>query len=268
MRLQVRHATTYRFDPPVRGVVQSIRAWPSTFEGQTVIEWSVEIDGAVRGSSFRDGAGDQTETFTLLGPVRETTVVVSGIVETIDLSGILSGHRERVSPLAYLRSTRQTRSDSALRELAAKATIAGAAPLEQAHALSNAVRDAIEYVPGETHAATTAAEALASGRGVCQDHAHVLIAAALTLGIPARYATGYLHAEGGIAEASHAWAELWVKDLGWVGFDPSNGVCPDERYIRISSGADAFDAAPIRGLTQGVGDEALDVDVQVVEAAQ
>jgi len=134
--------------------------------------------------------------------------------------------------------------------------------------LTVAVAEAVAYTPGETHPGTTAAEALADGKGVCQDHAHLLIAAALTLDVPARYVTGYLHAAGDLAEASHAWAELYVEDLGWVGFDPSNGVSPDARYIRIGSGADALEAAPIRGVAQGNGAEALDVDLSVVEAAQ
>ena len=109
---------------------------------------------------------------------------------------------------------------------------------------------------------------MAEGKGVCQDHAHALIAAALSVDIPARYVTGYLHAEGDIAEASHAWAEIFVTDLGWVGFDASNGVCPNEHYVRIGSGFDAVDAAPIRGLAQGMGTEAMKVDVNVVEATQ
>ena len=80
--------------------------------------------------------------------------------------------------------------------------------------------------------------------------------------------TGYLHAVGAIAEASHAWAELYVRDLGWVGFDASNRVCPDERYIRLGSGFDAIDAAPIRGVSQGSGAEALSVDVTIIDAGQ
>ena len=80
--------------------------------------------------------------------------------------------------------------------------------------------------------------------------------------------TGYLHGEGSIGEASHAWCELHVPNLGWVGFDASNGVCPDDRYVRIGSGFDAVDAAPIRGMAQGVGTEAMQVDVTVADATQ
>ena len=268
MRLEIRHDTTYEFDPPMRGVAQSLRLWPSRFAGQTTIEWDVQIDGAVRGASFRDAAGDRIETAVVLGPVETVVVRVSGVVETIDLAGVLTGHRERINPAAYLRHTHFTRPDGALRDLAEEAVSGRDGDLDRAHALCDAVGAAIAYTPGKTEHGTTAAEALSEGHGVCQDHAHALIAAALSLDIPARYVTGYLHAEGGIAEASHAWAELHVPNLGWVGFDASNGVCPNEHYVRIGSGFDALDAAPIRGVAQGRGTEALKVDVNVVEAAQ
>lgn len=265
MRLEVRHSTTYRFDPPRRGVAQSLRLWPSIFEGQRTVSWDVSIEGAVRGAGFRDGAGDWVETATLLGPVSETTISVTGVVQTEDLSGLLSGHKERVPPQAYLRTTSFTRQNTEIRALAEDAVKDVVWPLERAHALSKAIAEAITYEPGRTSPATTAGEALRTGAGVCQDHAHVLIAAATALEIPARYVTGYLHAEGAIAEASHAWAELAIDDLGWVGFDAANGVCPDARYIRIGSGFDAEDAAPIRGVTDGLGQEGLQVDVTVAE---
>ena len=268
MRLNVRHATTYRFAPPMKGVRQSLRLWPSAFEGQTVIDWDVAIDGAERGAGFRDGAGDWIETSTVQGEVSEVVVQVTGTVETQNLNGVLSGHRERVNPLVYLRSTKATKADGALRDVAEGAAKGAETPLDTAHRLASAIREAITYIPGQTHEGTTAAEALALGKGVCQDHAHALIAAAHVLDMPARYVVGYLHAAGGAAEASHAWSEIWIPDLGWVGFDASNGVSPDENYIRIGSGFDSVDAAPIRGVAQGAGIEALDVDVNVQEQAQ
>lgn len=268
MRLEIRHDTTYEFHPPMRGVVQTLRLWPSRFEGQAVVDWSVVVEGAVRGAGFRDGAGDKIETAVVMGPVETVVVSVAGMVETTDLAGVLRGHREKIKPAAYLRHTGFTKPDAALSDLARSAVDQTSGDLERGHALSNAIGDAIAYTPGQTDHSTTAAEALAAGHGVCQDHAHALIAAALSLDIPARYVTGYLHAEGGIAEASHGWAELWVEDLGWVGFDPANGVCPDENYIRIGSGLDAIDAAPIRGVSQGVGHEHLSVDVVVAAADQ
>ncbi len=268
MRLQVNHRTSYRFDPPKRGVAQSLRLWPSLFDGQKILDWNVDIEGAVRGASFRDGAGDLIETATFLGSVENVVVEVSGTVETTDLSGVLRGHSEKVPPLAYVRRGPFTHASPAIRDLAEAAVKDAGSPIAEAHALATAVGEAIAYVPGETDERTTAAEALEAGRGVCQDHAHALVAAAISLEIPARYVTGYLHAVGAIAEASHAWADLYVRDLGWVGFDASNRICPDERYIRLGSGFDAIDAAPIRGVSQGSGAEALSVDVTIIDAGQ
>ena len=326
MRLSVRHVTAYRFSAPMRGVVQSLRLTPSSFDGQRVLNWRINVNGAVFGAAFTDAAGDHLQTLSLLGPVEELTVDVAGEVETWNQAGVLRGHRESVPPLAYLRTTRATRDDVALTELAGR-VMAGdtRSPLDRAHALAEAVAEAIRYEPGRTHQATTAGEALAAGAGVCQDQAHALIATAVIAGLPARYVTGYLLTGGGLrlaldeagqvqsqgaggheqsqshgeqaqfglagtggstgrdapdlpegedaaplpeGEASHAWAELWVEGLGWVGFDVANRCCPDDRYIRLGSGFDAADAAPIRGVAQGIGEERLDVHVAVQQVQQ
>lgn len=272
MRLKIAHETTYRFDPPMHGVVQSHRLTPSVYEGQSTINWSVNVEGAERGAGFRDGAGDWVDTITVMGPVSELLVQVAGEVETVDLGGVLRGHREKMVPTAYLRATHATKADRQITEFAADSVegIPASDALSRAHALCKAVAGAIAYTPGQTGSGTRAAEALALGHGVCQDHAHTIIASALTLDMPARYVTGYLFSSEavGMHEASHAWAEVFVPDLGWVGLDASNGVSPDERYVRIGSGADAEEAAPIRGMAQGTGIESLDAHVRVDQVAQ
>ncbi|MFM7335886.1 MAG: transglutaminase domain-containing protein [Tabrizicola sp.] len=268
MRLTVDHVTRYRYDAPVRSVVQSHRLAPSAFAGQKVIDWEVTVSGGTRGARHRDGAGDVVQGWTIAGPAAEVSVHVRGTVETEDLAGVLRGHREAVAPECYLRETLPTRIDVALAELAASAS--GADTLALAHALSAAVSDAIAYRPGVTHAHTIAAEALALGEGVCQDHSHALIALARQRGVPARYVSGYLFAteDGTPHEAAHAWAELHIAGLGWVGFDAANRCCPDARYIRLASGFDAQDAAPIRGIARGVAVEDMDVTVAVLQSAQ
>jgi transglutaminase-like putative cysteine protease len=268
MLLSVDHVTRYLYDRAARSVVQSHRLQPSAFAGQKVIEWEVAVSGGVRGAGFRDGAGDLIQAWTVAGPVSEVAVRVTGIVETLDLTGVLKGHREVVAPDTYLRATHPTRSDAALAALARSAE--GSDPLALAHALSAAVAAAIAYRPGVTHAHTTAAEALALGEGVCQDHAHALIALARVRGVPGRYVSGYLFsdADGQAHEAAHAWAELHIAGLGWVGFDPANRCCPDDRYIRLGSGFDAQDAAPIRGIARGAGRESMDVTVAILQASQ
>ncbi len=272
MRLSVDHVTRYRFDAPVRGAVQSHRLMPSEYHGQRVLDWQVEVAGGSRGGHFRDGAGDRIQGWTIPGPLAEIVVTVQGTVETVDLAGVLRGHRETVVPDAYLRDTPLTAASVALADLAAAAQEADI--LSLAHALAGAVTAAIAYVPGATEAQTTAAEALAKGEGVCQDHAHALIACARLRAIPARYVSGYLFAgsDGPPPQAAHAWAELHVAGLGWVGFDPANACCPDARYIRIGSGFDAQDAAFIRGVARGAaaaeGGESLEVAVAVRAAEQ
>lgn len=270
MILSISHVTTYTYDRPVRGAVQSLRLTPSRFDGQRVISWSIGVDGGQRGGAFRDGAGDWIEGWSVRGMLSELIVRVEGKVETTDLAGILRGHRENVPAVAYLRDTAPTRADAALTALARDAATGANDGLDCAHRLAAAVADAIAYNPGVTQAHTTAAEALALGEGVCQDHAHTLISLARTIGLPARYVSGYLHADayGNEHEAAHAWAEVWVEGLGWIGFDAANRCCPDERYVRLGSGYDAQDAAPIRGIAMGASHEEMNVAVAVLNAQQ
>ena len=269
MLLKVDHVTTYSYDRPVRGLVQSHRLTPSRFDGQTTTEWTVAVTGGSRGAGFRDGAGDWVEGWTVKGPLAEIEVRVAGLVHTTDCAGVLRGHRELTPPDCYLRASHATWADAALTQLAKVAEGAKDA-LSAAHALSLAVSDAVAYRPGATHAKTTAAEALAQGEGVCQDHAHVLCTIARAAGLPARYVSGYLFAtaDGVPHEAAHAWAELYLPGLGWVGFDAANRCCPDDRYIRLGSGLDAQEAAPIRGTARSSATESLAVQVAVQSVQQ
>ncbi|MBD9526353.1 MULTISPECIES: transglutaminase family protein [Paracoccus] len=268
MKLKIIHETSYSYDTPVEALVQSLRLTPSVHEGQRVSEWRISVSGGQRGAAFRDGAGDWIEGWTVRGPVEEVTVQIEGLIETRDTAGVLRGHRESVSPIVYLRSTPATKADAGLKELAA--SVQGEDALDIAHRLSAAVSKAIAYTPGATESVTSAAEALELGQGVCQDHAHALIACARERGLPARYVSGYLHTSvgGKPHDAAHAWAEIHVGSLGWVGFDAANACCPDERYVRLGSGYDAQDAAPVRGMAFGISIESLDVRVHVEEIQQ
>ncbi|MDO5528485.1 MAG: transglutaminase family protein [Paracoccus sp. (in: a-proteobacteria)] len=267
MRLKITHQTLYQYSNPAVFVVQSLRMTPSLHDGQKTIAWDVAVSGGQAGAGFRDGAGDFVQSWTLHGPADQAPIRVEGEVETTDTAGVLRGHREKIDPLTYIRDTEATAPDDGLRDLASG--VSGQDRLDLAHRLSEAVGSAIAFRPGVTGARTTAAEALALGEGVCQDHTHALIAVARLREIPARYVQGYLYAtaDGTPHEASHAWAELHVPGLGWVGFDPANGTCPDDRYVRVASGLDAPDAAPVRGVSLGGTASRLDVRVEVTEVA-
>lgn len=268
MKLRITHETHYSYDTPIEALVQSLRLTPSVHEGQRVGEWTIQVSGGQRGTAFRDGAGDWIEGWTVRGPADDITVSIDGVIETRDTAGVLRGHREMVNPMVYLRDTPATCADDALLDIAH--SVKGQDALDLSHGLSAAISAAIEFTPGVTEASTSAAEALALGQGVCQDHTHALIACARARGLPARYVSGYLHSsvDGKAQDAAHAWAEIHVGSLGWVGFDAANACCPDDRYVRLGSGYDAQDAAPVRGMAFGVGTEVLDVRVHVEEVQQ
>lgn len=262
MLISVRHVTRYRYAEPVAYSVQSLRLTPAAFKGHRPVSWSVRVAGCENPLQFQDGFGNAVHLVAIGGSHQEIVVEAGGVVETEDCSGIVSGLANTIPQRVYERETVQTRADSAIRELAR--SVGGKDQLARLHALMGAVADRVDYVPGITNAHTGAAEALADGKGVCQDQAHIFIAAARSLSVPARYITGYLVLEEDThADAHHAWAEAWVEGLGWVGFDVTNRVCPTARYVRLAAGLDAGYAAPVTGLRRGGAVEALKVSVEV-----
>ena len=269
MKLRVQHQTVYRYEKPIPYSIQTLRVSPRSYEGCAVLNWSVRGDGRRELPSLIDGFGNLTHCHTVTQPHVETTLLVEGEVETADTAGVVRGAHEPLPPLFFLRETALTAPHPVIAALAAKVADAGAV-LARLHDLMSAVRDAMDYQIGVTDVQTPAADALRKGAGVCQDHAHVFIAAARLLGIPARYIGGYLWtgAEGRDYDASHAWAEAHVPDLGWVGFDAANRICPTASYIRASVGLDYWSAAPVRGVRKGGSPETMTVKVTVGGAEQ
>jgi transglutaminase-like putative cysteine protease len=138
--------------------------------------------------------------------------------------------------------------------------------LERLHALAIRIRELIEFEVGASHPGWSAEDAIEAKRGVCQDHTHVFLAAARRMGIAARYVSGYLMLNDRTTQdAMHAWAEAHVDGLGWVGFDVANGISPDSRYVRVATGLDYSEAAPISGTRIGGAGEILDVSIDVAQ---
>jgi transglutaminase-like putative cysteine protease len=267
MRIVIEHRTEYRYDAPVGHAVQSLRLTPPESRSQHVVDWSIVIPGYREGVRYTDAFGNIVDLVSPDGHESTLTITASGVVETVDLGGVTGFTAETTPPSVFLRGTAATRADGALLRLAAEST--APARLDTLHALMAAIHQRVAYRTGSTNSTTTASEAFAAGSGVCQDHAHIFIAAARTLGIPARYVTGYLLLDDDSdAVAHHAWAEAFTPELGWIGFDPANNVCPTERYVRLAIGIDAPGAAPIRGSRHGIGRESLLVEVVVRQTQQ
>jgi transglutaminase-like putative cysteine protease len=268
MILQIEHQTSYRFDTPATYSIQSLHLTPASFEGQRVLSWQVTAEpwGSLNAST--DVFGNLVHVAARYMEHDQVTVRAWGRVETADTAGVVRGTTEPLAPRLYLRTTELTQPDRKLDALARKAAQGADGTLDACHRVMAAVRDAVDYQPGHTGTASTAAQALALGKGVCQDHAHVFIACARTLGIPARYAGGYMWDGDGRqdVEAGHGWAEAHVEELGWVGFDPSNRQCPTDAYVRVAVGLDYDDACPVRGIRRSFGAETLDVVVRVAQA--
>lgn len=264
MRLTIRHTTHYGFAKPVKHGLQRLRLTPKSSHGQSVIDWKMEFDGARPEAEYDDHHRNRTTLVSVEPGTTAVTVSCSGTVDTADSAGIVGQHTGHMPFWCFLGQTALTRPGPRLRALVAGLDGDRERPLELLHALRAAVLEAMPYTIGATDAETGAEEALALGQGVCQDHAHVFIAAARMLGLPARYVSGYLMMDGRIdQEAGHAWAEAHVPGLGWVGFDVANGISPDARYVRLASGFDYRDAAPITGISNGAGQTALEVRLAV-----
>src|SRR5262249_14753752 len=142
--------------------------------------------------------------------------------------------------------------------------------LKALHLTLSRLHDVLEYDAGSSDSTTTAAEAFAVRRGRCQDSAHIFIAAARSLNIPARYIGGYCCRDEGTdgPQAGHAWAEAFVAGLGWVAFDAANGICATDTHVRVAMGLDCLGAAPVRGTHYGGGEETLSVELQVDQAGR
>jgi len=264
MRLAIRHTTRYRFADPVAHGLQRLRLTPKETQGQRIIEWTVEYSGAREEFSYDDQNYNHVTLVAVDQGAQEVVIACRGVVETEDKAGVIGHHAGHLPLWSFLNQTELTRPGPKLRQLVSALAREGQDTVATLHALSALVRERIAYETGVTHVDTTAEEAVVAGYGVCQDHAHVFIAAARALGVPARYVSGYLMMNDRIEqEATHAWAEAWVEGLGWVGFDVSNGISPDPRYVRVATGRDYRDAAPITGISFGALTEDLSVNLAV-----
>lgn len=264
MNLMIRHITTYHFDRPATYGLQQLRLIPKSRVGQEVRRWTMDVDGGQVQTEFTDHHQNRVTLISFDPHATSIVVECEGEVEVQDQHGVIGKHGG-FAPLWYFqRATDLTRAGTNVRRLVRGLREEAAEDIPRLHALSARILAEVPYEIGPTHAGTTAEEAIEQGRGVCQDHAHIFIAAARALGHPARYVSGYLLMDDRVhQDASHAWAEAHVQGVGWVGFDVSNGISPDARYVRVATGLDYREAAPVSGLRFGTGGEALSIDIQV-----
>ena len=268
MRIRISHETRYRYESAAGAVLQVLRLTPRDSEGQHVLSWRVEPSAEGRLKRFEDAFGNICHDFAPDLPINEFALTVTGEVETQDNAGLVRGTVERLPDPLYLRDTDLTAPNEDIHAFAHEVATGSRDPLATLHNLLEGLHRQVAFDTAPTQVTTTAAEAFALKRGVCQDLTHIFIAAARHLGAPARYVSGYFFRADGVVEqeAGHAWAEAKVPDLGWVGFDPANGISTGEAYVRIAVGLDYLGAAPVRGSRYGGGAETLKVRLTVEDA--
>ncbi|MDX8354504.1 transglutaminase family protein [Cognatiyoonia sp. IB215182] len=263
MLLKISHITRYDYDHPVDYALQKVRLRPLPNPLQEIEDWDLTVEGGKVEATYADHYGNHVDLVSATPGTRSVILTATGTALTRDAAGILGRNAGRAPLWHFAQTTPATVAGEGVEELS---QVIGqhATLLDGLHALSAAILQKVPYEIGKTHPNTSAEEAIAIGHGVCQDHATIFVAAARKAGLPARYVSGYLFIPDRVdQDASHAWAEAHVDGLGWVGFDVSNGVCPDEKYLRLAIGRDAKDAAPISGLRMGSGREGLIVSLQV-----
>ena len=259
MQFTILHRTVYRYSAPAQSTIQTLRLTPRAEPHQRPLRWRVHAPGAL--SESRDAFGNLAHVLAYHQPHREVAIEVRG---EIDVDPLRDGHldeRGGVSPLVFAVDTPLTEPDAALRAFAAQHLRAATARGLLDFAL--AIADAIAYEPGATHVRTTAAHALAQGRGVCQDHAHVFIAGCRAQGIPARYVSGYYYTQRTLEAASHAWADAWLADAGWISIDITHRCFAGDALCRLAVGRDYDSACPVRGMRVGGGEESMEVRVRM-----
>jgi len=271
MRIRLQHRAVFIYDHPAASIIQVLRLTPRNTQAQHVRHWRLDLDQDVQMLSNEDAFGNIVNSLSFMRPVDDLAITVQGEIETHDTHGIVRGAIERFPAGLFLRETALTQPVPAIRKFAQDKAGKGET-LERLHKLVAAVYEEMEVDPKPTGAVLTATMAFSGARGTPKDLAHVFIAAARSLDVPARYVAGYLLAgqgeeeSGGWRAAAHAWAEAYVEDIGWIGFDPAIGASPGASHIRVSMALDYLGAAPLRGTYQGGIEERLDVTVLAAHA--
>jgi transglutaminase-like putative cysteine protease len=271
-RLDVVHRSAFHYVSPVRASYNEARMTPITDLHQSTVSSRVSLSPAVPVRRYWDYWGTQVTAFDIHEPHDELVVTSASVVETEPAADpTVVGWAELDNPDVIdrfdelLGATIYTAQNPELASAAAAIKAASGDPAQAWQAVGAWVHDAMTYESGVTGVHTSAVEAWEAGRGVCQDFAHVALVMLRSIGVPARYVSGYLHPrrEAAIGEAvagqSHAWVEAWVGE--WWGFDPTNNEAIGQRHVGVGRGRDYADVAPLRGVLSGGQTQSLDVEV-------
>src|SRR5207249_10264486 len=265
VKLEIVHSTRYRYTAPIAETVMEVRLRPMDGNGQRCLEFRLELSHGVKARAYVDGFGNHVHYFNLVRPHAGLSVISRSTVET-GLAPDEDPGEELVQD--FLRFRSPVKDVDGVRQLARRHAIAGAgspAAAEQAlDELTATISREFTYDRTVTNVYSAVDDVLALRAGVCQDFAHLFIAVARAMGVPARYVSGYIHFPGDktLTSASHAWAEAWVAGRGWIGFDATHPVRTTPHHVRLAVGRDYTDAAPTRGIYVGSAGSSMSISVR------
>jgi transglutaminase-like putative cysteine protease len=264
VKLEIVHSTRYRYTGPIAETVMEVRLRPMDGNGQHCRDFQLELSHGIETRSYIDGFGNHVHYFNLVRPHSGVSVVSRSVVET-GLGPDADPGEELVQD--FLRFRSPVKDVDGVRDLARRHAVADPSSPESVlsalDGLTLAISREFAYDRSVTNVYSAVDDVLALRAGVCQDFAHLLIACARAMGVPARYVSGYIHSPGEKATtASHAWAEAWIAGAGWVGFDATHPVRTTEHHVRLAVGRDYTDAAPTRGVYVGSATGTMSISVK------
>lgn len=275
--LAVRHRTVFRYSGAVRNSVNTLHLEPRDFRFQKTLSALIKVIPVTRLRSFDDLFGNVTHHFELSG--EHDKLEIESMVKVRNLPLLITdrGYSDGVDYFEdssirercwqYLLESKWVSLSPEIWKQALDLTIAHSSVFEKAAVIMRWIHTEFSYEPGITDVDTHLEHAFALRKGVCQDFTHVMIGMCRAIGLPARYASGYIFTGGREslvgAQASHAWCEVYLPDTGWIGFDPTNAVLADQRYVKVAVGRDYEDVAPVRGSYIGSSGCRMEVEVSV-----
>jgi transglutaminase-like putative cysteine protease len=285
MHISISHVTKFRYSAPINESVMELRMQPLSEGPQRCLKFDLSLRPAARVSAYSDHLGNAVHHFDIPGRHTQLVITARSVVETLpreapppalgagawdELEALVAGgdYWDMLMPSHFARPT------DALRDFARELNVRRRDdPLTVLRELNTAIYQAFDYVPQSTTVDSPIDEALGARKGVCQDYSNIMIALARSMRVPCRYVSGYLfhrveYNDRSAQDATHAWVEALLPDLGWVGFDPTNNLLAGERHIRVAVGRDYADVPPTRGVFKGAADSELSVAVQVKPAEE
>lgn len=276
MLYSITHTTELNYSQPIAESVMEMRAMPRTNERQVLRQFGLTVTPSAKASHHEDWLGNTVHQFSVLGTHAQVVVTARSLVETrrgdwdltqlgAPLDGLIRDHRS----WDFLQHHGPVMHDPALAPLTQRLGLDAVRRVGQAiQIVLQRTRDVISYRKGVTTSASTVGEVLKLGAGVCQDFAHLGLSLLRHVGVPCRYVSGYLHRENEPELETHAWLEVFVPGVGWIGLDPTHGVMVSEDYVAVAVGRSYADVPPNRGVYRGAASEKIRVRVAMQQVEE